>query len=103
MKLDGPPRRGDEMPDIQLPEILDQRAAQKVATLLIEEIGKPIKLDASAITRLGTIGVEMLLAAQRQWQSDGVAFEVCDWSANAEKAIATLGLSTTQFQVEVQS
>lgn len=89
------------MPDIQLPEILDQRGAQKVATQLIEQKGKPVTLDASAITRLGGMGVEMLLAAQRQWQVDGIAFQICNWSPQAEKAIATLGLSTSHFHVEV--
>ncbi len=89
------------MAEIELPEILDQRGAQKVAMQLADHIGTPTKVDASSITRLGTIGVEMLLAAQRQWQADGVPFEVCNWSPEASKAISTLGLLQEHFQVEV--
>lgn len=88
------------MPDLRLPEVLDQRGAQAVAAQLHDHLGQPVTVDAGALRRLGAVGAEMLIAAQRQWQADGVAFGVTGWPPEALSALAVLGLDPGDFTVE---
>lgn len=88
------------MPDFKLPQVLDQRGAQTVSARLLDQLGQALSLDASDIRRLGAVGVEMLISAQRQWQADDVPFEVRDWSPEALKSLATLGVDPHALRVE---
>ncbi|MDD7972414.1 STAS domain-containing protein [Roseinatronobacter alkalisoli] len=88
------------MPDLKLPEVLDQRGAQIVATQLLERTGQDMRIDASAITRLGAVGLEMLIAAHRQWQEDGARFEIENWSDAALRTLAILDADPQTLNLE---
>ncbi len=85
---------------IELPEVLDQRAAQTVADHLLSHRGEVVTLDASHVRRLGAIGAEMLIAAQKQWLADETHFSVSGWSQEAQDALGEIGLSTEDFAEE---
>lgn len=91
------------MPELKLPEVFDQRAAQTIALQLIGYIGQAVVIDASAIRRLGGVGVEMLISAQRQWQNDNADFEIKDWSIDAREALTRLGCDPELFDVEIKA
>ena len=90
------------MPELKLPEVLDQRGAQTVSAQLLSQLGQDMILDASGIRRLGAVGVEMLIAAHHQWEQDGTAFEIRNWSQDALKALSILGVTPQAFAMEGQ-
>lgn len=91
------------MPELKLPELLDQNGAQVVAMQFLEQLGQPLVVDASDIRRLSAVGVEMLVSAHRQWDADRVAFAVKNWSQDALNALAILGLDPETLRVEPQT
>ncbi len=88
------------MPELKLPEVFDQRAARSVSQQLMGQIGQSMKIDASEVRRLGGVGVELLIAAQRQWQDDNALFEISDWSKDALDALSRLGCDPGIFDME---
>lgn len=86
------------MPALTLPETLDRKAAFELSKTLLEHRGSEIELDASGIHRLGAIGVEVLIAAQRQWQAESIKFQVDNWSEAALQALDAIGASPDLFQ-----
>ncbi|MGY6703714.1 STAS domain-containing protein [Roseinatronobacter sp.] len=90
------------MPELKLPEVLDQRGAQRVATQLLDRLGEGIVLDASEIRRLGGAGLEMLISAHRQWHEDGMSFETRHWPDSILNAFEILGVDPKDLNVEVQ-
>lgn len=94
--------KGGEMPELKLPEVLDQNGTQAVAMQLLDLLGHALVIDASEIRRLSAVGVEMLVSAHRQWAADSIAFEVTDWSQDALKALSVLGFDPETLRVEPQ-
>ncbi|WFE74026.1 STAS domain-containing protein [Roseinatronobacter sp. S2] len=90
------------MPELKLPEVLDQRGAQIMATQLLDRLEQDVVLDATDVRRLGGAGLEMLISAQRQWQEDCKQFEIRNWSPAILKVLEVLGLDPQSLRVEVQ-
>lgn len=88
------------MANFILPDVLDQRGAQNVSQQLIALVGQPLVIDASALRRLGAVGLEMLIATQRQWREDGANFHIQDWSPESLDMLMRLGSGPTAFQRE---
>ena len=61
---------------MQLPAVLDLGAAGPLWAALNARRGQPVELDASGVERLGGLCLQVLLAAQKQWNADGAAFSV---------------------------
>lgn len=95
-------RKGGAMPELKLPEVLDQRGAQIVATQLLDRLGEEMDLDARNLTRLGGAGLEMLIAAHRQWQEDCIRFEITNLSPSILRVLELLGVDPQTLRVEVQ-
>jgi chemotaxis protein CheX len=76
---------------IQLPANLDLGGAAALAVQLLEARGSELALDASGVQRLTGIGLEVLIAAQKQWRSDGCAFSVSGWTDPVLQTLQTLG------------
>ena len=55
---------------ISLPAIIDLRAVEPLKTALLEQRGQAVALDASAVERIGGLGVQLLLSAIKTWQAD---------------------------------
>ena len=58
---------------ISLPEGLDTAGAAALATKLSAVRGRPLKLDASGVERVGGLGLQVLLSARLTWAKDGAA------------------------------
>lgn len=75
-----------------LPRIIDRRGAVDLSRLLLERRGSDLTLDARGVERIGGLGAEVLVAADRQWRMDGVRLTVPVWPEAVQSALATLGL-----------
>ncbi len=81
---------------ISLPETLDMRAAQPLRDQLIAARGAPAELDGSGVRRLGALGLQVLLAAERQWQADGHALRLVEPSPDLLAGLKLLGVAESQ-------
>ncbi|MGD2131808.1 MAG: STAS domain-containing protein [Maricaulaceae bacterium] len=61
---------------MKLPPILDLNAAKALRDEFTESRGDPLKIDASEVSKLGGLCLQVLLAAQAAWKADGVEFEL---------------------------
>ncbi len=69
-----PPRH--EAGDLILAEALDMRAAAPLLVALRQRRGETLRLDGSSVERLGALCLQVILAAQAAWATDGNAFEI---------------------------
>lgn len=64
----------DEM--LTLPTRLDSAAVPAVATAIQAKSGHPLTIDAGQVEFAGALGMQMLVAANRQWREAGLSFQV---------------------------
>lgn len=91
------------MPSLPLPEKLDRKAAIDLSGSLLALRGDDVTLDASEMRDVSPTGLELLLAAQKQWQRDGKALIVSGLTADAAEALAQLGADAAWFARRPQS
>jgi chemotaxis protein CheX len=75
----------------RLAPILDLNAAAPLAAELVALRGAAVSLDASAVTRLGGLCLQVLLSAQSAWAADRQPFHIADPSAAFSEALALFG------------
>jgi chemotaxis protein CheX len=85
-----------ETQQIVLPETLDMRSAQSLRDQLTAARGAPADLDGSGVRRLGALGLQLLLSAERQWRADGHDFRLVDPSPDLRAGLKLLGVADTQ-------
>lgn len=78
---------------VKLSPILDLTAAGPLQAELQALRGQAIRLDASAVERIGALCLQVLLSARKTWQAEGLGFVVEAPSANFEQGLGTLGAS----------
>lgn len=78
---------------LPLPSRLDLSVAQSLTRDILSMRGGPVTLDASGVAYLGGLGLQLLLAAARQWRQDGQDFAVLPRSGEFDGALALFGLS----------
>lgn len=88
------------MTALPLPQTLDQITAPELSKSLIAHRGTNIVLDASGVTRLSAIGVEMLIAARKQWDADGARITITGWSDIALTSMERIGANPEMLQSE---
>ena len=59
-----------------LGSVLDLKAAAPLKASLLEHRGEDVRIDASAVQRLGALCLQLLLAAKRTWAEEGHAFDI---------------------------
>ena len=77
----------------QLPEVLDHLAAVRTAEDLLQRRGHDLRVDGFYLQRVSAQGLEVLLAAQRQWQEDGFSIKFTHFSPEVCEGIGRLGLA----------
>jgi len=87
--------RGDAKDVLRLPISLDLPAARPIAAALVERRGKPITIDASAVTQLGAQCVQVLLSAKRTWEADGVSLSIVNCAARMIEDLKLIGIDRT--------
>jgi len=62
--------------------------------------GSELKVDASSLRVLSAIGLEMIIACKKQWQTDGLSFEVVHWPKGIIDELSAIGFdpSSTNFK-----
>lgn len=83
--------------DLKLPERLDNATAANLADELSRLRGEPATLDGSAVTFGGALGLQVLVAANRQWQADGLGFAVTLTSDALHNACRILGIAPEEI------
>lgn len=77
---------------LKLPQIMDVAAVRAVRDDLISRRGKPVTIDASAVERIGALGIELLISANRQWTEDERVLQMTGISDATKVAFTDLGL-----------
>jgi chemotaxis protein CheX len=79
---------------VSLPAILDLKEAKLLADQLKAVRGRPLKLDASRVERLGGLCLQILLSARNTWAADNLPIAVVNSSPAFTDALAAFGASS---------
>lgn len=82
---------------IELPEILDLKAAAALAGEFLSRRGEEIAIDASQVQRLGGQCLQVLLSAAMTWRADDVPIAFVNPSADFVEGLARLGIAPAEF------
>lgn len=77
---------------LTLPDRLDSSGAAPLARELLSRRGQPLVLDAAGVEVIGARAFEVIVAAGRQWDADGVALSIEQPSDRFLAAAQSLGL-----------
>ena len=83
--------------DLKLPERLDTASARQLAGALARLRGQPVGLDGGAVVFGGALGLQVLVAASRQWRDDCQPFRVAPVSDGLQGACRTLGIDPQEI------
>ncbi len=74
-----------------LSPVLDMRAAAPLRETLLGLRGQSVDLDASGVSILGGLCLQVILSATQTWAQDGLTLRVVDPSDSFQQAYAFLG------------
>jgi len=77
---------------LKLPATMDVARARSVFEDLSRRRGSPLRIDASEVEKTSALAIEVLIAGERQWAADGVAFEVANLPECVLETWSDLGL-----------
>lgn len=84
---------------LKLPQTLDVAAVRAVREHLLGRRGTTTTVDASEVERIGALGIELLIAAQRQWQKDERVLQLVGPSDAVMDALRDLGLDPETLDI----
>lgn len=76
---------------VGLPSVLDLQAAEPLRAELMALRGRPLVIDASQVTRLGGLCLQVLMSAKKIWAEDGVSLMVDQPSSGFSEQLAAFG------------
>jgi chemotaxis protein CheX len=79
-----------------LPDRLDSSAAPALLQALLHHRGQPLALDAAGVQVIGALALEVVVAAGRQWQADGLPLSIDRPSPRFRAICGQLGLDPDQ-------
>ena len=82
---------GEDVATLVLPSVLDLKAVGGLHADLLAVRGRPLTLDASQVSRLGGLGLQVLLAARTTWAEDAQPFAVVNPSEDFTGALDLFG------------
>lgn len=82
---------------VELPEVLDLKAATPLTVEFLTLRGRPVHVDASNVQRLGGQCLQVLLSAAMTWKADKIPFALVNVSGDLNEGLARLGVSATDF------
>jgi chemotaxis protein CheX len=85
---------------VSLPPVLDLQAAEPLRAELMALRGRPLSLDASQVTRLGGLCLQVLMSARKIWVEDGVSLMVDQPSSGFSEQLAAFGDPELHFEPE---
>jgi len=81
----------EDVATVVLPSVLDLKAVGPLHQALLSARGTPIDINAAEVTRLGGLGLQLLLSARATWAHDGLPFCVSAPSEDFNAALALFG------------
>ena len=87
---------------IKLASRLDSTAAFALAEKLKTNRGNPLELDASDVTFAGALTLQVLIAANRQWTTEGLDFRISNSSEAIKSACEALGIPESEFGARIE-
>jgi len=87
----------EKVATIQLPEKLNSAAAPKIFEDVKALQGNSVRLNGSAVTMIGALCAQVLIAARQCWQEGGQDFEVTNLSSDMYASLEILGLAAEQI------
>src|SRR5208282_6058115 len=82
---------------VELPEVLDLKAATPLTVEFLTLRGRPVHVDASNVQRLGGQCLQVLLSAAMTWKADKIPFVLLNLPSDFNELLARLGVSFTDF------
>lgn len=82
-----------------LPASLPGETATHIADAIMSARSHALQLDASAVERIDTPCIQVLLSASRLWRDDGLAMNFTGRSPVLDSNLETLGLAIADFEV----
>jgi len=77
---------------LDLPAVLDLKAAAPLASAFLERRGAEITVDASRVEKLGGQCLQVLLSAAFTWRADEAPFGIVDASSGFLDGLVLLGV-----------
>jgi chemotaxis protein CheX len=85
---------------LSLAPILDLQAAEPLRAELMVLRGRPLSVDASQVSRLGGLCLQVLISARKTWAEDGLALSVDEPSEAFTEQLASFGDPELRFLPE---
>jgi chemotaxis protein CheX len=82
---------------VQLPEVLDLRAATSLAAELLARRGRPTVVDAALTERPGAQCLQVLMSAIKTWADDGVPLTFVNCGPPLIEHLHLLGIDPAPF------
>jgi chemotaxis protein CheX len=82
-----------------LPASLPGETAAHIADAILVARSHPLRMDASAVERIDTPCIQVLLSAARLWREDGMTMDFIGDSPVLEGNLNTLGLGAGELEV----
>ena len=72
---------------VTLPSVIDLKAVAPLHQELLGVRGRPVSVDASGVSRLGALGLQVLMSARATWEQDGQPFAIVQPSDEFSSAL----------------
>ncbi len=82
---------------VELPEVLDLKAAAPLAGEFLAHRGEELRVDASRVQRLGGQCLQVLLSAAMTWKVDEIPLGFVNPSPDFIEGLQRLGVAPTDF------
>jgi chemotaxis protein CheX len=76
---------------INLPAVLDLKAAGPLKTQIETHMGSPLDIDVSGVERMGGLCLQVLLAAAETWRAQDLPFRLINPGDSARNDVRLLG------------
>ncbi len=90
--------RGGAMNSLTLASRLDLPAAAPLHAAILARRGAELRLDAGAVSHLGTLCLQVLIAAAAEWRDGGHSLTVAPVSDAFAATLATFGMTPDAVQ-----
>lgn len=85
---------------VELPSELNIRTVKDLHTRLSEGVAEGLELDASGVTHVGGLGLQLLLAAKAECEKRNVDFNIVKASDAFDEGVKTLGAAKAMLREE---
>ena len=90
-------------PALELPSVLDLVAASALLEIFMQHRGRAVRLDASAVQRLGGQCLQVLLAARAAWAADAQSFLIENSSPEFTESLEFMGVEPASLSHEKEA